>query len=104
MENPGAGFRTHVLGVDIRHNGNDLWTSPGASPAEQLQNRLSLLATLPEEDAGAQLSYRDDIFLLDAGEIVGYLAVAESLCDGEYGSLGPGRGTVDVSALPAATP
>ncbi|MFQ5669002.1 MAG: hypothetical protein ACE5HD_00620 [Acidobacteriota bacterium] len=104
IENPGSGFLTNVIGVDVEHNGLDLRTAPGADPAGKLGNRLSLLESLAEDAVSQRLAYTDTTFLAEIGEVVGYLAASESLCLGQDGSLGGGRGSVDASSLPPATP
>lgn len=104
IQNPGVGFVTNVIEVEILHNGNELRTTAGATPQEQLQNSLRLLGTIPEDTMSATVSWTDMTTLLDPGEVVGYLATAESLCDGSDGPLGQGRGTIDASTLPQADP
>ncbi len=103
-ENPGPGFITNVLGVEIQHNGASLRTAPGATEAERLINSLRLLGTIPESPGSTPLSFTDTTYVLDPGEIVGYLVTSESQCDGSDGPLGPGLGTVDASSLPPAAP
>jgi hypothetical protein len=104
IENAGPGFVTNILGVEIQHNGAELRTAPGATEADQLINSLTLLGTLPEDLGSNPLTFTDTTYVLDPGEIVGYLATSESLCDGSDGPLGGGRGTIDASSLPAAAP
>lgn len=94
----GSTWDVELLRVDILHNGHDLRTAPGTTPAEQLQNSLCSLGGAGTFAPGAIVSVTDATTVLVSGEVVGYLLIATDSTSGSRAPAGIGRRGVAVCA------